>query len=107
MSPRPNLLQNSNEKDSVRLLTKLVSLVEEQQYRKKICHILLRSDESLRKLFMQMISAAGSNEIVLLEDQHEALCSLVYVVIKLSATPEDLPKEFSKIFFFSNYSFLQ
>ena len=100
MSPTPNLLQNSNEKDSVRLLTKLVSLVEEQQYQKKICHILLRSDESLRKLFMQMISAAGSNEIVLLEDQHEALCSLVYVVIKLSATPEDLPKEFSKIFFF-------
>lgn len=97
MSPTPNLFQN--DKDSIKLLTKLVSSVDEHQYRKKMCHILLRSDESLRKLFMQMISAADNDEIALIKDQHEGLCSLVYVVLRLSASPGNLFKEFSKFFF--------
>ena len=102
ISPTLNLLQNSNEKDTVSLLKKLVSS-DEHQYRRKICHILLRSDESLRRLFMRMISGVDNDdgEIILLKEQHEGLCSLVYIVLKLSPSLRDLPKEFSKLFFIS------
>ena len=100
MSPTSNLLPNSNEKDNGRIIKKLVSSVNQQQFRKKICQILIKSDASLRRLFIQMI--ADDDEIALQKDHHEDLCSLVYVALKLSGSPENLPNEFSKLSSFLN-----